>query len=112
MTINKQILVAKPVTLLNAITVTGAGPTFALPVRACVISWQSSFDVAPGAVNITLRISNDGVVWTVLDTTTAVGGELRSVSTPFAALFIDVNVVTNTGARAATIIAVCKPAVP
>lgn len=112
MSINKQILIAKPVTLLNAITVTGAGPTFALPTRACVVSWQTSFDVNPSAVNITLRVSNDGLVWTVLDTTTAVGGELRSVSTPFAAMAMDVNVVTNTGTRAATVVAVLKPAVP
>lgn len=102
------IQIAVPATILDAITVTGAGFTLALPARATVIGWQTSFDVAPDAVNITLRISMDGILWTVLDTSTAVAGEFRNVDGFNAAVFIDCNVVTNTGTRAATVQVICK----
>lgn len=99
-----------PVNLLTAITVTGAGAAFALPAKSVVLSWQASYDVAPAAVSITLEVSIDGVLWTVLDTTTAVGGEVRTIANPTSAIFVRVNVGTNTGSRAATVIIVAKPA--
>lgn len=97
-----------PVTLLNAITVTGAGSAFALPARACVLAWQLSYDVNPSAIDIDLEISMDGLSWTVLDTSTAVGGEFRDIDQLTAAVFIRVIVNTNTGARAATVLLIAK----
>lgn len=112
MSITRMLLIGIPATILDAITATGAGTTFALPNRSVVLAWQSSFDVNPAAVNITLRVSIDGVSWTVLDTTTTVGGETRTISAPTAARFVDVNVVTNTGSRAATVSLIAKVANP
>ena len=97
-------------TILNAVTATGAGTTFGLPTRACFLAWQTSFNIAPGAFNATLRVSLDGVVWTVLDTTTSTAGEVRTITAPTAAIFVDVNVVTNTGAREATVTIIAKAA--
>lgn len=109
---NELISPVKPVNLLTARTGTGASAVFALPARACVLAWQTSFDVNPSVVNITIRVSLDTAVWTVLDTSTAVGGEVRTITVPTAALFIDANVVTNTGNRAVTVLLVAKVAIP
>ena len=109
MSINPQILIANPVTLLSAVTATGASATFALPTRSVYIGWQTSYDVNPDAVNITLRVSLDGIKWTVLDTTTVVAGEFRTVG-PTAARFVDVNVVTNTGGHQITVQLIAKTA--
>lgn len=108
----KLISPGKLVTLINAVTGTGAGSVFALPARACALTWQTSFDVNPAAVSITIRVSLDGLVWTVLDTSTAVGGEVRVITGATSALFIDANVVTNTGNRAVTVTLAAKVAVP
>lgn len=112
MSLTELIEPGKIVTIINAVAGVAAGLTFALPNRSCVLAWQTSFDVAPAAANITLRVSNDGVVWTVLDTSTAVGGEVRTISTPTAALFVSANVVTNTGNKTVTVTLMAKVAVP
>ena len=109
MSINKQILIAVPTTLLSLVTATGASEVFALPTRSVYLAWQTVFDVNPDAVNITLRVSIDGTNWTVLDTTTAVGGEVRTIG-PTAAMFVDANVVTNTGSHKITLTLVAKTA--
>jgi hypothetical protein len=87
--------------LLNARTGTGDSEVYALPVGAKSLSWQTSFDVAPAAVSITVRTSLDNSLWTILDTTTAVGGELRTKEL-FGERFVKINVGTNTGDRAVT----------
>ena len=104
----RLILKAVPVKLLDGVTAVAAGSTFALPVRASYLEWQAAYDVAPDAVNITLRVSIDGVVWTILDTTTATGGETRLATSPVGALFVDANVVTNTGGHKITVTLVAK----
>lgn len=106
------ILIGVPYNLLNARASTGASDPAALPIRSTVLAWQTSFDEAPDAINITLRVSIDGEVWTVLDTSTAVGGEVRTIDVPTAALFVDANVVTNTGDSEVTVTLVAKVAVP
>ena len=96
-------------TIIDAVTGTGAGLTFGLPVRACVLAWQTSFGVAPAAVSITIEVSLDNVAWTVIDTSTAVGGEVRTIDTPTAAIFVRANVGTNTGSPAVTVTIIAKP---
>lgn len=112
MAYTKSLLIAVPCTLLSSVTATGASATFALPSRSCVLTWQTSFNSNPDAVNITIRVSIDGVVWTVLDTSTAVGGEVRTITAPTAAVFVDANVVTNTGVKQITVVLIAKVAVP
>lgn len=107
-----MLLIGVPCTIMSEKTATGAGSVFSLPSRSCVLAWQTSFDVNPDAVNITLRVSIDGLVWTVLDTSTAVAGEVRTVDVPTAAIFVDANLVTNTGGHKVTVVLVAKVAVP
>lgn len=112
MSINHLILLAVKVLFLTARTGTGASNTFALPARTCTLTWQTSFDIAPAAVNITIRVSIDGINWTVIDTSTATAGEVRTIAAPTSALFVDANVVTNTGNRQVTLAVVAKVANP
>lgn len=106
------ILLGVPCVIMDAQTATGAGDDFALPARASVLTWQTSFDVNPDAVNITIRVSIDGVVWTVIDTSTAVAGEVRTIADVTSAVFVDANLVTNTGGHEVTITIVAKVANP
>ena len=110
MAIYKQILIGKLFTALLARIGAGVSDIFALQTRTVYITWQTTFDVNPAAVNITLEVSLDAVNWTVVDTTTAVGGEVRVISPPFSAAFIRANVVTNTGDRAVTLTLLAKAA--
>lgn len=72
----------------NAVAAPVNGAEFALPTTfAKYLSWTTFFASAPTAVSVTLEISNDKVVWNTLDTTTALGGETRTIS-PTAAAFI------------------------
>jgi hypothetical protein len=106
----KTLLIGVKQLILDAVTGTGASALFGLPSRACFLAWQTSFDVNPAAVSITVRVSLDGVSWTVIDTSTAVGGETRTIDLPTAAFFVDVNVATNTGDRAVSVNMVAKAA--
>lgn len=112
MAIVKTLMLGVKATILSARTGTGASNTFGLPTRAAILAWQTSFDIAPAAVNITVRVSLDGIVWTVIDTSTDVNGEIRTIATPTAAIFVDVNVVTNTGDREVTVVMIAKVANP
>jgi hypothetical protein len=106
------ILIANPVKLIDVVNGTGAGDTFALPIRSVVLAWQTAFDTAPSAISITLEVSIDALVWTVLDTSTDVSGEVRTIQDPTAALFIRANVGTNTGNKFVTVTLVAKVANP
>ena len=103
-----SILIAVPVIVLNARTGTGASATFGLPTRLTLLSYQTSFNVAPAVIDIDIDISIDGINWTTIDTTTAVGGEVRTITNPTAALFVRANVITNTGNRQVTLTLVAK----
>jgi hypothetical protein len=89
--------------VLTARTGTGASATFALPSSGVRLTWQTTFDIAPAVINITIDISLDGTNWTVLDTTTNVNGETRVIAALSSANFVRANVVTNTGNRAVTL---------
>lgn len=108
MSINTLIQISVPSTIIDARLGTGVSPTFVLPVRTTILTWQTSFDVNPSVVNITLQVSIDGISWTTIDTTTAVGGETRVISAATSATFIRANVVTNTGNRHVTVLLVAK----
>lgn len=105
-----QILNAVRIALLTAITGTGASSTFALPNKLGSIVWQTSFNINPSVVSITLEVSLDQVAWTIIDTSTAVAGEVRTITNSTAAPFIRANVGTNTGNRQVTVTLEVKPA--
>lgn len=99
---------AVPATIISARTGTGASDTFALPARACYLAWQTSFDVAPSAIDIDIDVSLDNSVWTTLDTSVDINGEVWTIADPVAALFVRAYVNTNTGNRAVTAVMVAK----
>lgn len=99
-------------TIVDAETTTGAKTAFALPSRACVLAWQTSFGSAPGAFDGDLEVSIDGVSWTVLDTSTSTAGETRTIAEVTAAQFVRVIVNTNTGNEELTVTIIAKIANP
>jgi len=101
------ITLAVPVTLLDGVTGTPTSDVFALPTRAALLSWQTSFNTAPAAVSISLQVSIDGVNFVEVDSSTAVAGEVKVVS-PVSALFIKVVVATNTGDKEITVVLLAK----
>ena len=108
----KLLLIGVLEVILDARIGTGVTDTFALPTRSTQLAWQTSFDINPAAVDIDIDVSLDGNVWTTLDTSTAVGGEVRTITNATAALFIRGFVNTNTGDREVTISLIAKVAVP
>lgn len=104
-----QILKAVLITLINAVNVTGAGSTFALPNNLVSLVWQTAFDTAPSGVSITLEVSLDNVNWTTIDTSTATIGEVRTITNSTSAAFIRANVGTNTGNKHVTVTLIAKP---
>lgn len=97
-----------PVALLTAATAVTPGVAYALPARAAILAWQTSYNVNPSAITVLLQVSIDGVVWTTLDTSTAVAGETRTITTPTAALFVRANPTANVDPKQVTVTIVAK----
>lgn len=100
--------IGQKLTLIDAVTGTGASATFALPTRVVELAWQTSFDVNPAAIDIDIDVSLDGISWTTIDTSTVVGGETRVIASSTAAIFIRAIVNTNTGDREVTVVLIAK----
>lgn len=78
-------------------------PQFALPTTlAKVISWTYAFASAPSAATIKLQHSNDGVVWSDLDSGTNTAGETRTTPVTDAA-FVRARKEVQTGGGALTV---------
>jgi len=88
-----------------SVTTTGACSSFSLAAPngqlPAAFTWQSITTGSPGGVSLTLEGSIDGTTWSTLDTSTATGGEVRSVTgKPMRQLRC--NLVTFTGGAAPT----------
>lgn len=87
------------------------GTSYSLPNTAgkqpWTIVWTTSYAVAPGAVSLQLQgaLNDVDAEYAVLDTSTAVGGEMRHVA-GIAVRFIRVRQVSRTGATAHTTVSV------
>ena len=85
-----------PEALFDAVAaVADISDSFALPARCTTITWQTFFDVDPSAVNITLEFSLDGDNWDVIDTTTEVAGEIRTVEINATHVRAQINSITD-----------------
>lgn len=88
----------------------GAAPAdsdvFASPALATQITWQTIFDSAPDEVEVQLLGSNDGTSFDVLDTSTEVNGESRTVFA--SSLFLKVTLASATGGNHLTVSLVAK----
>jgi hypothetical protein len=93
-------------TILDAVTVTGAGSTYALPASSVQVTWQALYSSAPAAVSLVLQASNNNSDWITIDTTTNTAGEVRTVN--ISANFIRANLVSKTGAVTFSVIVVAK----
>ena len=112
---NTLILFDTVTTLLNAVTATGAGSTFALPSRAASIGVQWSVDVNAGNFTVLIQVSLDGTNWyTILTTTQADLVSLNYVTTltgVYAAKFIRANLSVDSVPHAVTVQVLLKPAI-
>lgn len=77
-----------PNTLLNAVTSSGAGPTFAVPRRpgggafgqTAAVTWQVVSSPGSASNTVNLEGSLDNTNWFLLDQFTGVGNALQSVA--------------------------------
>lgn len=73
-----------PFNILDKVSPTPqVGTIFCLPVIATQLTWQTIFTGTPSAVSINLEASNDGVNFSILDTSTNLSGESRTLITSF-----------------------------
>lgn len=66
---------SQPFTMVPVGTAVGAavtGTTFALPTPALLVTWQVFYGTPPASNTINLQVSNDGVTFSTIDSTTAV----------------------------------------
>lgn len=80
---------------------------YALLPRASLVTWQSSFAGAPASVTLQILTSNDGTNYSVTDSSTAVGGEIRTFQT--SARFIRARINAISGGSGVTVQVVAKP---
>jgi hypothetical protein len=90
----------------NAVAAPVNSATYALPTSlAKVISWSCAYASAPSATNIKLQVSNDGTVWTDLDSSTVTAGEVKTTN-PTNAIFLRARKESQTGGGALTLLVV------
>jgi hypothetical protein len=97
-----------PVKSFDAVTngvVTGTA--FAMPAKAGPLQWQTLFGTAPASCNIVLEMSLDGVNWDIMDTSTAVGGEMRTFSS-IGARQVRARITAISGGSTTTVIIQCN----
>lgn len=97
MSTTEMLLHGVPVKVFDVATAAiGASVARALPARAGSIVWQTFFGTNPGAVQIDFEASLDGSHWDAIDSSTVVGGEVRTFAT-VGGVFFRINVVSITG---------------
>lgn len=90
-----------------AVTV-GAGTSFNLPLSSNQLSWGYTFSVNPASITVQLQVSFDNSTFVTIDSSTAVGGDLRTVYT--AAPYVRLNISASSGGTAITGTLVAKTA--
>lgn len=85
-----------------AAAATGASLAYALPARAGSIVWQTFFGTNPAAVQIDFEASLDGTHWDAIDSSTVVGGEVRTFATVGGKQF-RINIISITGGAAVSV---------
>ena len=79
---------------------------FAVPARCTTITWQTIFGVDPTAINITLLASLDGENFDVIDTSTSVTSEVRTVEVNATHIMAIINSATD--GSGVSVLANCK----
>lgn len=111
---NTLILLDQAATLVDALSGTATGSTFAMPSRAAVIGLQFTVDVNAGNFTVVVQISLDGDNWFTIKTMTQadlVGtGYYTSLAGPYSGKFLRANVTVNSIPHAVTVQALLKAA--
>lgn len=84
----------------------GAGSEFSLvlPTQGTpYITWQTVFSAAPDSVTVNLEASLDGTNWFVVDSSTAVAGEIRSLTGSYRFLRANNSAVANGAGKTLTV---------
>ena len=84
-----------PKLLLDAVTASAGAESdhFALPTRATTLTWQTFFGTAPASCTFKLWGSLDGITFAVIDTSTAVAGEIRTIDTNVTFIYVELDAV-------------------
>lgn len=102
LTAQNTINVGIPVKFFDATATTVAtGTTYAFPSLTLNCTWQTSFTVAPASITVQLKTSNDNSSFAVIDSSTAVGGEIRTFTT--SARFVQARINASSGGSGATV---------
>jgi hypothetical protein len=113
MSATKSILLDQIVTLLDGVTTTGAGSSYALPSRPCALGIQFSVDVNAGNFTVAVEVSLDGTNFFAIKTMTQADlvslVYFTTLTGPYAAKFIRANPSVNSVPHAITIQIVAKP---
>ena len=68
---------------------------YALPSRTTTLTWQTFFGSAPASCTFKLWGSLDGVNFAVIDTSTAVAGELKTVNINLGFIYVELDAVSG-----------------
>ncbi len=68
---------------------------FALPGRTTTLTWQTFFGTAPASCTFKLWGSLDNSHYSVIDTGTAVAGEVRTVNTNVSSIYVELDAVSG-----------------
>lgn len=91
----------------NTATTPATGTTYALPSITLSCTWQTIYTVAPASITVQLKTSNDNSSFSIVDTSTTVGGEIRTINT--SARFIQARINASSGGSGATVTINCLP---
>lgn len=97
-----------PKLLLDAIAAVAASESdhYALPARTTTLTWQTFFGTSPASCTFKLFGSLDGTNFSVIDTGTAVAGEVRTINTNVAFIYVELDAVS--GGADVSVMAVAK----
>lgn len=86
-----------PKALLDAAAISAGleSEPFALPDGSTSLTWQTFFGVAPASCTFKLWGSLDGETYAVIDTSTIVGGEIKTINTNVKFVYVELDAVSG-----------------
>jgi hypothetical protein len=86
-----------PKLLLDGATVSAGleSSHFALPTRSTTLTWQTFFGTNPASCTFKLWGSLDGTTFAVIDSSTVIGGEIRTVNTNVKFAYVELDAVSG-----------------
>jgi hypothetical protein len=79
---------------------------YALPDRSTTLTWQTFFGTDPASCTFKLWGSLDGVTFSIIDTSTVVIGEIRTVNTNVKFIYVELDAIS--GGASVSVLLVAK----